>query len=139
MWFDRDLPVLKAVVKLADESDFVQASKVDKVTELPEKEVNAALKALNDGGFFTKVSGDMQRRIDLVYGVTGYARQVAGVWPTAQVLAEDLVTQLEKQADAETDPEKKSRIKGFLKGTGQAGREIAVDVMASVVKAQMGI
>lgn len=131
--------MLKAVVELADESPFVEAHMVDKATGLPEKDVNASLKALNDAGFFTRVSGDMGRLIDMVYGVTGHARQVVGAWPTSQALAEDLVTQLEKHAATETDPEKKSRIMDFLKGTGQAGREIAVDVMSSVIKAQMGI
>ncbi|USY21756.1 hypothetical protein NE857_09195 [Nocardiopsis exhalans] len=46
---------------------------------------------------------------------------------------------MEKQAETETDPNKRKRIKAFVKETRTAGREVAVDVLASVIKQQMGV
>lgn len=148
MWFARDLPVLKVVVEHIDENGPLNDIRViEDRAGLERREVERALRSLNDSGeFLVKASRTAMRHPDktpgeswYIHAVTGQAKREAGCWPTSQALAEDLIAQLEKQAETETDPEKKSRIKGFIKGTSQAGREIAIDVMASVLKQQMGI
>lgn len=139
VWIDRDLPVLTAVVKLADESSFVEASMVEKATGLPEKEVNASLKALNDAGYFTKVSGHMGRLIDLIYGVTGEARQLAGVWPTSQQIARDFVAEVERRAESDPDPETRSRFKKIAAGIAGGGKDIGINLIAAVIAKSVGI
>lgn len=144
-WFSRDLPVLDIAVQICDlrnggpafVSEVVDNLEGQEVVPSPQ-EVRKAFTAIRP--LFETVSAETDELgIEALSYPTPEARRYVGAWPEPHQLAERVVAELERQAEAETDPKKKSWLKSVIKGTGQAGREIAVDVMASVIKQQAGI
>ena len=63
----------------------------------------------------------------------------SGAWPTADQLAARLVTALGEAAERESEPEKRTRLRGLASGLGGAGRDVLVDVMAAVVTKSAGL
>ena len=53
-----------------------------------------------------------------------------GSWPSAEVLLDELIVALEV-AEAQAEPEEKTRLRGLIDGLRGAGRDIAVDVIAA--------
>lgn len=140
-WFTRDLPVLEAIVALSEETPMVDADDIDVRTGFDSATVDRALQALKyaDPPLLARMDGDMGRRISLIRGVTSHARRLVGQWPSPEVMAERIVTGLEERAENEPDEAKRGRLRRAVEGMTGAGREIAVDVMAEVVKKQMGV
>ncbi|MFV2198445.1 hypothetical protein [Nocardiopsis sp. LOL_012] len=138
-WFSRDLPVLKAVVKLADVTPFVDAAQVDEETGMDPDQVDRALRALKDGGFFTRADGTFDRMIDTIYGVTGVARRTVGMWPTSQTMAESIVAEIEEQAETEPDETKRGWFKKTAGAVGGAGRDLSINLLAAVIAKQTGL
>ncbi|GAB3490126.1 hypothetical protein [Nocardiopsis coralliicola] len=138
-WFGRDFPVLRAVVHLVDTDIYAQPSDVAKMTGLERGDALAAMRALQHGGYVALAPTFSDLEYGTVEGASGRARELVGHWPTPKSLAEEMVILMEKQAETETDPHKRKRIKSFVKETRNAGREVAVDVLASVIKQQMGV
>lgn len=138
-WFGRDLPVLKAVVELCDERHLVDAKHVDERTGMEKDQVDAALRALRDAGYFTKASGSMGRMIDTIHGVTGEARREVGQWPTPETFADQFARELERRSETETSPEKRGTAIKMAKWFAEGGRDLFVDVAGAVVRQQTGI
>ena len=108
-WFIRDLPVLRAVVRLVDSPEHGGAPYLGQVVPasgLPRPQVVAAVRGLVDTGYvaaLTNVAGDVVR----ITGVSGEARRVTGAWPTPQSEWERLGEQLAaRAANAATDVER---------------------------------
>lgn len=139
LWTSRDLPVLKAVVKLADTTQLVQASQVETETGFDRATVDASLKALKDAGYFTKTGGSMSRLIDDISGVTEKARHAAGVWPTAEQIAAGMLEEIERRAESDPDPEKRSRFKKIAAGFAEGGKDVGINLLAAVVAKSMGL
>jgi len=64
-------------------------------------------------------------------------RQVA-VWPSEDPYAA-LVDLLEAQLEAETEPEKRSKLQALLAGVTTAGREVVVSLGTAWMRQQMGL
>ena len=78
---------------------------------------------------------------------TGHARRAVGAGPTAETIAHRLVKALDEAADREPDPEREGvnghGQKGWLSRTAaylsHAGRDLAVEIGATVSNSQMGM
>ena len=71
--------------------------------------------------------------------VTGTARQTVGQWPTAETMARRLAAAFAEAADAEQDPERKSRLRQIASFLGETGKDLAAEIMAKVILRQSGL
>jgi hypothetical protein len=110
VWFTRDLPVLRAIVRLVDEGEHGGSpyllGQVVPASGLPKAEVVAAARSLVSTGYaeaLTNHAGDIVR----FTAVSGEARRLAGLWPTPQGEWERLLEQLAaRAANAPTEVER---------------------------------
>lgn len=138
----RDLPVLETVVRLLDGgAREVRVADIAGETGLDVKTIDRALEALT-GPYIT----DYQRLATggipdtwSVTKVTAAARRVVGQWPTAERLAERLAAAFSEAADAEQDPERKSRLRQLASFLGETGKDLVAEIMAQVILRQSGM
>lgn len=102
VWFARDLPVLRAVVRLVDEGDHGGSpyllGQVVPASGLPKADVVNAARSLVSAGYaeaLTNHAGDIVR----FTGVSPEARRLAGLWPTPQGEWERLLDALAARAE----------------------------------------
>ncbi len=138
-WASRDLPVLEAAVSLVDEiMDLPEGSDIAERCGLSVQEVAASLRAL-DGEYV-----DLQTTMGdpsswFVRGVTAAARRAVGQWPTPERLVDRLAAAFAAAADAEPDAEKKGRLRQVAGFLGTTGRDLATNIVASVIAKSTGI
>jgi hypothetical protein len=142
-WETRDLVVLESIVRLLDGPGYLQVltgSLVIEDTGLSNEDVGRALLALN-GPYI-----DLQMVMSggdagywMVRSVTPLARLTVGQWPTPEQLAERITRALDVAADGEKDEEKRSRLKSMAIWAGSAGKDVVVQVLASVIAKQSGL
>ncbi|MFP5370151.1 MAG: hypothetical protein ACLGI3_05305 [Actinomycetes bacterium] len=110
VWFTRDLPVLRAIVRLVDEGDHGGSpyllGQVVPASGLPKADVLDAARALVSAGYadaLTNHAGDIVR----FTAVSAEARRLAGLWPTPQGEWDRLLEQLAARAqNAPTEVER---------------------------------
>lgn len=109
------------------------------VTGLSADEVERALNALMtaDGPYLTGQFA-MQGLVR-VNGMTERARRAVGAWPTADSLATELLGEIERAADAESDPGTTSRMRSALGVLTTDGRAVLVGVVSAWAKAHLGL
>lgn len=129
-WQNRDLPVLEAIVKASDQRGRVDVRNLD-VPGLDRSEIRRAIVALvsEDPPYFTGTEGSAAGQHETIMGVTGHARRAVRAWPTAEALADRLLTELARAADAAEDEETRSRLQRTVAWFGSAGRDILVSAM----------
>lgn len=134
-WHSRDLPVLRIVVKLYDETMRpVRVSAVEESTGLSRADVQRAGVALGAAGLVT-TSGAAQLKVMMFGGVTAQARQLTGAWPSAESIADRLLATLEDLAEHAGDDVTKSKARRALDGLGSLTR----DTLVSVAGAAAGV
>src|SRR5882757_7489349 len=110
----RDLPVLRAVVDIYEESGsyLTRASAIERRTGL-EEEVQRALRGLNSQpSFFEKVVDASRGQIIMVGPPNGDALRVAGAWPSPENQLRRLISALEGAADDDARaPEERSKFR----------------------------
>jgi hypothetical protein len=110
VWFSRDLPVLRAIVRLVDEGEHGGSpyllGQVVPASGLPKADVVNAARALVSAGYaeaLTNHAGDIVR----LTAVSPEARRLAGIWPTPQGEWGRLLEQLAaRAANAPTEVER---------------------------------
>jgi hypothetical protein len=110
VWFTRDLPVLRAIVRLVDEGEHGGSpyllGQVVPASGLPKADVLTAARALVSAGYaeaLTNHAGDIVR----FTAVSAEARRLAGLWPTPQGEWNRLLEQLAARAqNAPTEVER---------------------------------
>jgi hypothetical protein len=137
-WTARDLPVLEAIVELADEgSSQIRPNQIVDRTGLSSDLVMRALFALadDDPPHFTYVDGSSmgRRHIIAVKSPTGKARRAVGSWPTPEIMADRLIDALNQAAENEPDEARKGRLRQAASYIGSFGRDLLVEVMGSVI------
>ena len=117
-WFERDLPVLRAIVELDEESDngYMGDDAIAEKTGLDVNAVRRAMKALahNDPPFgeieIASMAGDWE-----AHNITGHARRTVGQWPDPKTDVNEQVAALlaafDTAADEAPDEESKSKIR----------------------------
>ncbi|MEV6695234.1 hypothetical protein AB0M35_27550 [Micromonospora sp. NPDC051196] len=140
-WEERDLPVLKAIVELYEESGGRKdrAGDIQKRTGFDEETVQKALRALKPANppYVTSMKEMSGGFIVFVGAPTPEARRAVGLWPTADGLADNLIMAMSQAADQEPDEEKRGRLKTAASWFGNAGRNVLVDVTAAVINRQI--
>lgn len=135
-WDVRDFRVLEAIVQIAEGTgtDSVTAAQIASHTDLDDKTVQAALRALSseDPPFFTP-QGTWGSGILRASNPTGHARRAVGAWPTAESLSDQLIAKLESAANDEADDGKKSKLKQLAEFFATGGRDLLVEITAKAI------
>ncbi len=103
------------------------------------RQAEVAFDALEEDGYLVirgRASGVLNGNVTQV---TGKARREVGAWPTAEGVIDQLVVALTAAADAETEPERKSRLREAAETLSSTGYRIAVDVATKWVEHKAGI
>jgi hypothetical protein len=79
----------------------------------------------------TETGGDP--RFWYVHKVTPAARREVGQWPTPASLVDRMATAFDQAADRETDPSQQDRLRMAARLLGDAARQAAIEVAASVI------
>lgn len=143
-WEDRDLPVLCAIVEMADAGAWhIEPEEIAQRIGFDENLVNVALWALaaeTPPHFeYEDVSTFGGRAMAGIRNPTGHARRTVKTWPTPEDLADRLTRALAQAADDEPDAEKRSKLRAAASWFGNAGRDVLVDVTAAVVTKSAGL
>lgn len=135
-WGSRDLPVLEAIVLASDERGYVDVRNLT-VAGLDADNVKRAVVALagEDPPFFTGTEGSAGGRYELIMGVTGHARRAVNAWPSPETLADRLIAELNRAADAAEDDETRGRLRRTASWFGSAGRDTLVAAMGQAMAA----
>jgi hypothetical protein len=75
----------------------------------------------------------------VLHGVTERALRDSGSWPTAESMADRIVTAFNRAADEESDAERRGWLRKAAAWFGGAGRDVLVDVTAAVVRQHTGL
>lgn len=140
-WYARELPVLVAAIEFLEKHDYgllPEATDLAPIVGLDVMDVAKALK-LMDGEFIRTSTSLAGLRTITVHEVYPAGRRAAGQWPTAELVAQQLVAGLEQAAEAEPDPEKKSRLKQTAVFLGSSGKDLLINIAASVIAKSAGL
>ncbi len=135
VWFTRDLPVLRAIVRLLDEPPHGSAPYLGAVVPargLPKPQVVSAANALAAAGYvqtLTNHAGDIVR----ITAISAEARRLTGLWPTPQSEWERLTDQLAARAEnAPTDVER-DRWRAFADAAAAVGEHDGALLMSALI------
>ncbi len=136
VWFTRDLPVLRAIVRLVDEGDHGGSpyllGQVVPASGLPKADVVNAARALVSAGYaeaLTNHAGDIVR----FTAVSPEARRLAGLWPTPQGQWDRLVEQLVARAEHAATAVEQERWRTLLAAARAVGEHDGALLMAALI------
>jgi hypothetical protein len=135
VWFTRDLPVLRAIVRLVDEPATGSAPYLGAVVPasgLPRPQVVSAAKALVDSGLveaLTNYAGEIVR----FTAVSAEARRLAGLWPTPQGEWDRLLEQLEARAANALSDVERARWRAFADAAAAVGPDDGALLMSALI------
>jgi len=132
-WTDRDLPVLRAVVKVFNQTGQTRIGihEIQEETGFDKPTTQRALQMLYTEPFFDK--GD-ERGIGNYVAAgkpTGAALRLAGAWPTPENMLDRLIAALEAAGDDETvaEPER-SKLNQIALGLRGAAYQVAIGALS---------
>lgn len=131
-WFDRDLPVLDAAIRIYDRTGraMIRAADLERASGLDCQTVQQALRALHAEDYFEKVARAFGGHVLGVATPTGEARRAVEAWPSGEVLTKRLVDALESAADEKARPDEErsnlAQAAAWLEGFGY---EVAVEAL----------
>jgi hypothetical protein len=135
-WFTRDLPVLRAIVRLVDEGQHGGSpyllGQVVPASGLPKADVVNAARALVSAGYaeaLTNHSGDIVRFTT----VSPEARRLTGLWPTPQGEWERLLEQLAARAENAPTEVERERWRAFETAARAVGEHDGALLMSALV------
>jgi endonuclease III-like uncharacterized protein len=138
--WESDQRVLAAVVELYEkDGHHVRRSEVHAaVDDLDQNAVDQSLRRLSDASYILG-RGTGQAAVVAIVGVTEKGLRASGFWPSKDEAFERMLRTLEEEVEREPDPEKKSKRRAFLEGMRGLGREVAVEIISTAVKAGVGL
>jgi hypothetical protein len=134
-WEDRDLPVLRAVVEIYEQTmTLVSVSQIEEFTGFSQGDVQRAVRALADSKEdFFEADLEFDGTTMKVKPPTGAARRAAGNWPTPDALADRLVAAFNQAADEAATLEQRSKLKELGLWAAGAGRALVVEIVAKMI------
>ena len=134
-WADRDLPVLNAIVEIAERTgQAITPEMLAQETGFTSGKIAPALRALASAQppFFeysTIDTGD----VAVIANPTGDARRTVGQWPTPEGLADQIISALEDAATNASSDEERSRAQKMLDGAKGVGKGVLTGVLIKVL------
>lgn len=139
-WSSRDLPVLITAVRLLEEEDTVDAATIASELGLSHRAVVVALTHLGHQHLEVSDMSSFDAADNYVTGVRPAGLEAAGQWPTPEAAADRLSAALEAMLDAAPEgSSRRSRLIALRDGVLGAGRDVIVDVAASVITGRLPV
>jgi hypothetical protein len=134
-WASRELPILRAALRRLDAGErLADLEEIRQEAGLTPDETWAAVQALQyadppyievelAGGWSDEASG-------IATSVSERARRELGTWPSPASLVDELAAAFAQAADAEQEPEKRTKLRALADGLAGMARDIAVGVLS---------
>ena len=141
-WFDRDLPVLEAVVTIFEEEGgqgVVTVRQIAERTGMDPQQVFSALLAMKDvyvGLRQVMAGGDPNPQ--MVTRVAPLARIATGQWPSPESFADRLVKALETASEEAADGSEKTMLRRAYEALSGMGRDVLVSVVSAAASGALG-
>jgi hypothetical protein len=140
-WATRELPILQAALRRVDAGEINPTlDDIRAEVGLEGDQMYIAVDALETAEYLELMrAGGM--RPDFIGGSVGRVlertRRELGSWPSAEGLLAQLTDALSEEAEAETEPERKARLRAALDVLTGTGRQIVVDVLSGYVERRL--
>jgi hypothetical protein len=128
IWYERDLPVLQAIVQLKDENPGqpIARERIVEATGMDAEMVRRALYSLMDEPYL-ETGGSQVDHHEYVKRATGDGKRAAEFWPTPENLADVLLAALTRAAENEPDEEKRGKLRALGTFMAEGGRDLVVE------------
>ncbi|OBJ58223.1 hypothetical protein [Mycobacterium asiaticum] len=133
-WTNRDLPVLRALVQIYENTGraMIRASDIENATGFDKDTTQRALRSLSREPYFKEAKGSWGGGILFVGPPTGAALRVAGQWPTPESMVERLIAAFEAAAsDEDLEEPERTRAQKIRDGLISGGSKIAIAALGS--------
>jgi hypothetical protein len=139
IWYERDLPVLRAIVQLKDENPGqpIPRTRVVEATGLDAETVRRAVHSLLDEPYI-EVFGSQVDFAETIKRVNGNGKRAAEFWPTPDNVAELLRDALLQAADREPDEEKRGKLRALGAWIGEGGRDTVSGAFGNMLAGLLG-
>jgi hypothetical protein len=133
-WTRRDLPILRAALRRADEGEhYISLTDIQAEVGLNAAQMRAGMDAL-ESAFPPYMTTQLLFGEDPVQGhvthISERARQALGTWPTSTDVLDRLVAAVEALADREPDPAKQSMLRNAARVFGGMARDVVTAVLS---------
>jgi hypothetical protein len=131
-WTNRDLPVLRAAVKIFNQTGQTRIGieQIQQETRFDKAKTQRALQMLYREPYFAEGDERWSGGFRAVGAPTSAALRLAGAWPTAENLLERLIVALEAVAEDESrDEPERSKAKQAAQWLGSALSQIAITAL----------
>jgi hypothetical protein len=135
VWFTRDLPVLRAIVRLLDEPPHGSAPYLGAVVPasgLAKPEVVSAANALVSAGYLTALTNHAGE-IGRFTGASAEARRLTGLWPTPQGEWERLLEQLAARSSGALTEVERARWQALADAATALGPDDGALLMSALI------
>jgi DNA-binding Lrp family transcriptional regulator len=136
-WSWRERPILEVALREVDAHAQVDFAELATQTGLDPLVVWRTVKVLKDAGYVNAYHASMPS--GFITGISERTRRTLGSWPSPEALLDQLVRAFAEAAERETEPERKSRLRAVAEGLGDAGRTVALDLLAAFLRQQAGL
>jgi DNA-binding MarR family transcriptional regulator len=136
-WSWREAPLLQIALRESDAGRDAQFEDLAEESGLDQRVVWQTMKRLHDAGYVEAYFAAADS--GYVHEVTERTRRELGSWPSPESLLDQLVQAFNEAAEQETEPERKSRLRGVAEGLGGAGRTVALDLLSALIRQQAGL
>lgn len=137
-WWNRDLPVLDAAVRLFQEQDFVEVRDLARETGQKPKDVAQALLDMRYE-YVSEVQSMGDKEDWSIGSVTAEARRAVGQWPTPENVVASLAMAFSTAAEEESDPERRGKLRSIASFLADTGKDLAADIVAKVIARHTGM
>jgi hypothetical protein len=135
-WATRELPILRSALRHKDAGEQLVSLEVIRAEAgLDVVQMRVGMTALQSAsppylGASRSVAGPGEVG-GFVHVVTERTRRELGTWPTSANVVDELVAALERAAEREPEPDRRSRLRSLAEGLSGFAREVAVGVVSA--------
>lgn len=138
-WSNRDLPVLRQIVRMVDHDPIVGGPLGDIATEtgLDVDDVYRAAKALEYDGLIRLTEYASPPQFHRADRVTGDARRLAGQWPTPETGLDRIIAALDAIAANTDDEDTRTKARKFADFLRTSAATVGLSVATAVITGQL--
>jgi hypothetical protein len=141
-WQDREQRMLEAIRDAEEAGEKASLFQLVERLDLDDRTAKLTLGRLSQAGYVGGVIFNNPLTREVVNAPAVWLRErglrAVAVWPSEDPYTA-LVAILEAQLEAETEPEKRSKLQALLAGVTTAGREVVVSLGTAWMRQQMGL
>jgi hypothetical protein len=139
MWYQRDLPVLQAIVQLKDENPGqpIPRKQVEGATGFDADTVRRAVHSLADEPYI-ETDGSLADFHEYIKRANGNGKRAAEFWPTPDSFTTTVRDAILQAAEQESDPEKRTKLKALGAWLAEGGRDVVTGVISAAIGGAIG-